>query len=155
MSYIIFDCSQFLTFDLSTGPKLQREEILDFESIGFEVLLNDKIVKTKQDYLRPYLQTEIVELIDQEFQGIFEDWKEVNNPPDQLLDLITVIKNFWLSREVENLKLIIIGYASENIEKDHLIEKTVFSDKFFEGLFTISKWNFNEVADNLILELKK
>lgn len=151
MSYAIFDCSQFLTF--SCDEAIFKNELARFERLGMKVLMKEEITKKKLMYLNPFLQEEVIELFDQEFIGVFEDWKEEENPPIELINLKTEISEFCSKAKIKSLKLIIISCASENIEEDTIVNKTVQIDQFYAGLFVLSKWNFKEVADNLILTI--
>jgi hypothetical protein len=152
MSHTIFDCSQFLTFDL-VEKRVKKDDLIIFERIGFKVLLKEEISEKKQMYLDSFLQDELIELFDQEFIGVFEDWRTAENPPLELINLKREIAELCSKVNVNSLKLIIISCASESIEDDKIVEKSVHIDQFYEGLFLLSKWNFKEVADNLILTI--
>ncbi|MFB5676358.1 hypothetical protein ACE3NQ_08150 [Paenibacillus terreus] len=151
MSYVIFDCSQFLTFNCE--EEIFKNEAARFERLGMKVLLKEEITKKKLTYLSAVLQEEVLKLFDQEFIGIFEDWKEEENPPIELINLKEEISGFCSKLNIKSLKLIIISCASENIEEDTIVNKMVEIDQFSAGLFVLSKWNLKEVADNLILTI--
>ncbi|MBJ6359884.1 hypothetical protein ACFOQM_00890 [Paenibacillus sp. GCM10012307] len=148
MSYVIFDCSQFLTFSCDEAEL--KNKVAPF---GMKVLLKEEIAKKKLTYLSPFLEENVIELFDQEFIGVFEDWKEEENPPIELVNLKKEIIDFCSKMNIESLKLIIISCASENIEEDTIISKSVQIDQLYGGLFVLSKWSFKEVADNLILAI--
>ncbi|WP_310552149.1 hypothetical protein [Paenibacillus glufosinatiresistens] len=151
MSYAIFDCSQFLTF--SCDEEVYKNDLARFERLGMKVLLKEEITKKKLTYLNPFLQEKVIELFDQEFIGVFEDWKEEKSPPIELINLKTEISEFCSKTNIKSLKLIFISCASENIEEDTIVNKSVHIDQFYAGLFVLSKWNLKEVADNLILTI--
>ncbi|UHA74515.1 hypothetical protein [Paenibacillus sp. 481] len=151
MSYSIFDCSQFITFNCD--EEILKKEVARFERLGIKVLLKEELTEKKQAYLKPFLQKTVIELFDQEFVGLFEDWEEEGNPPIEIINLKTETAEFCSQMDIKSLKLIIISCASENIEEDTIISKTVHIDQFYAGLFVLSKWNFKEVADNLILTI--
>jgi len=148
MSYVIFDCSQFLTFSCVKAEV--KNEVARF---GMKVLLKEEIAKKKLTYLSPFLEEKIIELFDQEFLGVFEDWQEEENPPIELVNFKKEITDFCSKMNIKSLKLIIISCASENIEEDTIVSKEVQIDQFYKGLFVLSKWNLKEVADNLILAI--
>ncbi|WP_133304978.1 hypothetical protein [Paenibacillus pinisoli] len=148
MSYVIFDCSQFLTFSCDEAEL--KNEVAQF---GMKVLLKEEIAIKKLTYLSPLLEEKVIELFDQEFVGVIEDWKEEENPPIELVNLREEITDFCSAINIKSLKLIIISCASENIEEDTIVSKEVQIDQFYEGLFVLSKWNLKEVADNLILAI--
>lgn len=151
MSYATFDCSQFLTF--SSDESMFMNDVVQFERLAMKVLKQEGISGEKLIYLNPFLLDRVIELFNQEFVGVFEDWKEEGNPPIELINLKKGIIEFSSKLDIEFLKLMIISCASENIEEDAIVCKTVHIDQFYEGLFVLSKWNFKEVADNLILTI--
>lgn len=117
------------------------------------MILKEEISKKKLTYLDSFLEEEVIELFDQEFLVVFEDWKEEENPPNELISCKTAIVDLGSKMEIKSLKLIIISCASENIEEDTIVKKTVQIEQFYAGLFILSKWNFKEAADNLILTI--
>jgi hypothetical protein len=152
MAYAIFDCSQFLTF--SCDDVIAKNEMVGIENLGMKVIEKEGIAPKKISYLAPFLLEEVFELFDQEFIGVFEDWKDEGHPPIELVNLKNEIVRLCQLRDITSLKLIIISCASENIDEDRLVGKTVQIEHFYSGLFLLSKWNFKEVADNLILTIK-
>lgn len=64
-----------------------------------------------------------------------------------------LITDFCSKLNIKSLKLIIISSASEDIEEDIIVSKAVQIGHFYKGLFVLSKWNFKEVAENLILTI--
>lgn len=152
MPYAIFDCSQFLTF--SCDETIFKKELTRFERLGMKVLIKEEVLTRKLNYLNPFLQEQVIELFDQEFIGVFEDWKEEGKTPVELIKFKSEISEFCSKTNIKSLKLIIISCASEDSEEDRIIEKTVQIDQFYAGLFVLSKWNLKEVADNLILTIK-
>ncbi|QUL56752.1 hypothetical protein KDC22_09855 [Paenibacillus tritici] len=95
MSNVIFDCSQFLSFSFTDG--IYKHEVERFERLGMKVLLKEEISKKKLNYLRSVLQEEVLELFNQEFIGLFEDWKEEGNPPIELYNLKEELSEFQRS----------------------------------------------------------
>jgi hypothetical protein len=151
MSYAIFDCSQFLTFPYDcVEQQISKEDLVGFKNIGFNIFLNEEIRDKKRSFLRPYMVKQTVELLNQEFVGIFEDWKEISDPPNELKLLKNEIIQLSKKNEISKLKLIIISCASDD---DVIIERSVHMNEFFEALFSLSKWNFNEAIENMVLSI--
>ncbi len=110
MSFVIFDFSQFLIF--SCDESIIKNGVAQFESLGMKVLLRVEIVKKKLTYLSPFLQENVIELFDQEFVGVFEDWMEEENLPIELSNLKSEISEFCSNSNSKSLKLIIISCVS-------------------------------------------
>lgn len=158
MSLVAFDCTQFICIK----SKLLSEEIINktfllFEIIGFDVVLGNDIKYNKTRYLKQQLLSEgydyICELINKEFVGEYEDWKEINNIPSSIMSFISIIKENMFLEEVIEINLIMIDYASENIQEDVVSRHVVNRENIEEGFFCFSKWNFNFLSNVTALKV--
>jgi hypothetical protein len=92
MSYTIFDCTQLIT--VSTQEQNSIENIKrEFEELGFNVYANKQIEVNKLNYFKDLLNNKVIELVDKEFVGEFEDWKDVSNPPIKIKKFIEKLES--------------------------------------------------------------
>lgn len=152
LSIILFDCSQFITFNL-IASSFDEKLLNDFFNQGFEILINDKIEQRKRTYLQEYLNSFTIEFIKKEFLGEFEEWKEKENTPEEVLKFSENIERLINSRYIKNLKIIIVEYADENRNNDFISLKQIAKEKIKEGLFCASKWCFEEWGNIMIFEV--
>lgn len=151
MSLVLFDSTQFVTFDLTNGEALEvRDVINEFKDQGFSVLDNSEIKQKKLTYLSKYLSSEVVELEQSEFLGEFEDWKDKEEIPIKVLSLSNSVKKLANSGCVNNLKVILIEYASEDKERDHIHEENVNITELPGKLFLASKSCFDVWANVMV-----
>lgn len=149
-----FDATQFITFDISDKNEHLVEQVRKrFESLGFEVLQDNDIRKVKKQYFNGYIKTVFLELKDETFIGEIELWQD---NMDMVLDKrvkLFVEQLIWLynQAEVYNLSLILTGFAEEGFTSNGVLQ--VKPDEILKGILKMSRYNYDIMVDNLILEI--
>ncbi|PLR81434.1 hypothetical protein CVD25_20275 [Bacillus canaveralius] len=152
MSYTIFDCTQLITVDTQERNSIENIKRA-FEQLGFIVNTHNQISNNKLNYFKGYLNNTVIELVDKEFIGEFEDWNDVSNPPIKIKKLIEKLKDILKDKNIDYLKLIIVSSASENKKEDNILELVSSEQDLATNLFSMSGWNFDLKTDVLILKL--
>ncbi|TVX93168.1 hypothetical protein [Paenibacillus agilis] len=152
MSYTVFDCTQFVTLDTHDDNSIENIKEA-FKQLGFDLKFNEQISNNKLIYLKDHLKTTVIELVDKEFIGEFEDWEDVSSPPIKIIKFIKILKIILKDRNIGSLKLIIVNNASENKKEDNILELISSEEDLNTSLFSISSWNFEFKTDVLILKL--
>jgi hypothetical protein len=138
MSYAIFDCSQFISFDRDIP--YSTSDFAGFEKLGFGIIMRPNIREAKLDYIERHCMSQIVELFDQNFGGEFEDWQDNTPPHDSITNFVDEVERFSRNLGLSKITLVFIACASEDREEDlNVVEELPFS-KIYEGLLEISKW---------------
>ncbi|PLR77519.1 hypothetical protein CU633_09980 [Bacillus sp. V3-13] len=136
MAYVIFDCTQFLTFNMK--GKVDIENILQiFNKLDFSFQIGD-IEYKKRQYLKKWIKSTLVELKNDEFIGEFEEWKEKDNIPVPIIEFANCIQGIAEDERVDNLTLILVHYVYEQEENNKLFEITINPSKIIEGLYHAS-----------------
>ena len=152
MSYTIFDCTQLITVN-AKGENSIKNIKRDFEQLGFMIKTDNQISRNKLNYFKGYLYDTVIELVDKEFIGEFEDWKDIFNPPIRITKLVDKLRNIINDKNVENVKFIIISSASENKKEDNILQLLSSEQDLAASLFIMSGWNFDLKTEVLILKL--
>ena len=141
MSYAIFDCSQFISFDRDIPYSIS--DFSGFEKLGFEVIMYPKIEQVKIDYIERHCMTQIVELFDQNFGGEFQDWQDNTPPHNSITNFVDEVERFSRNLGLSKITLVFIDCASEDRTEDRIVVKEVHFPHIYEGLVEISKWRSN------------
>lgn len=152
MSYCIFDCTQLLTFNICNLENIENVKLM-LEQFGFDVKAQNKINNNKLEYLKAWLFNYVVEILDLEFLGEFEEWKDISEPPAKIIKLVDAIERIKEDNNIEELKLIIVSSASEDKEFDNILETETGIQDLKNNLFLMSSWNFDIKLDTLILKI--
>ncbi|KYG60021.1 hypothetical protein [Planococcus maritimus] len=148
----IFDCSQLLTF--VEKEKNDYDKIFEnLQKDGYIVSSKNQIEERKLEYLKDYLGEEVIEIVDQEFQGEFEDWKEKENMPQKLRNLIYKLEQLQVYFHNASFKLIVVSNATENKTEDIILEVNSTTEDLTNKLFLMSWWNFQTKVDTLIIDV--
>lgn len=124
MSSVLFDCTQFITFDTEGDEASIRQVLSDFETLGFQVVGGEDIESRKLEYLTEYLSSTTVELFDQNFMGVLlEDWRDATEVPARVEHFAEVVAQLARSGAVWNLRLILVSDAP--LERDHIVRRRV------------------------------
>lgn len=82
---VLFDCTQYLTFEASESGDGLSFLLPSFEkSEDFKMLQDKEISERKLSHLNEYLHRYMVELINQEFIGDFDEWFEFDEIPQPI-----------------------------------------------------------------------
>lgn len=151
MSYVIFDCTQLISFNTKTETDLQY--LLEpLGELNLKLAASELIQDKKKVYLEEYFLNHIFELLNDEFLGYFEDWKNYDDAPEEIIKFALIIKNIASHNSIDTLRLILVNHASENKEEDTISKVEVSPDNIMEGLFHISC--FGDGGSILVLTLR-
>jgi hypothetical protein len=144
-----FDCTQFITFDLISSEATVERLLEPFKYLGFELVFDFNIRQVKRDYFKQYINQCFVELKDDNFMGEFEDWVEQDSPPRAVRKFIEEIEVLLEIHMVKNVRIMLTFFAEEGTTTIENI--SVSRDDIKNGLFSMSKHNFEVWTDNLVL----
>lgn len=146
-----FDCTQFITFDY-IAPDFNVERFLErFKLLGFQLVIGSDIKQVKRGYFRQHTKQYFVELKDDNFMGEFEDWIEMEKPPERIENFAREVDLLLKSEKLINVRIILTFFAEEGTT---IIDKiSISKESLREGLYSMSKHNFEVWANNLVLEI--
>lgn len=151
MSYAIFDCSQFVTFDTGCPFDLGKAEQI-FTAKGFAVRTNQDIDLKKRAYFSDVFGDIILEIVDDEFLGNnFDDWSDKNDVPEQVQGLANAIEELESFFDLSGLKIILVDSADADTQKNFLVNRKMESQDLREELFFVSSKNFDLYGNVYIL----
>ena len=146
-----FDCTQFLSFTLTSNDLIIDEVLEQFNKIGFDVVYINQIRQVKKEYFRDYISDEFVELKCDNFIGEFEDWEDIMYPPDKILTFANTVCYLINNGKIKDTKIILTSFAQRGYSSNEVIKVKV--EDIIKGLFSMSKHSYDVWADNLIIEL--
>lgn len=150
--YVIFDCSQFVTFNCEGKDSFERYK-KDFEEIGFKVRGKDKIRYFGKSYFKNDISDDVVELFDQEYLGVFDDWEDVNNPSEKIIKLINILENIIDDRLFKEFKLILVSSCDVVEEDNEVCRINSSKENLSKNLFLMSGYNLEEYCHILMINL--
>ncbi|MBW7476085.1 hypothetical protein K0T92_15170 [Paenibacillus oenotherae] len=151
MSYVIFDCTQLITINTRTEINLQY--LLEpLGELNLKLVTSESIPNKKKVYLEEYLLNHLFELLNDEFLGYFEDWKNYDDAPEAITKFALIIKNIALQNNIDTLRLFLINHASENKQEDTITQVDVSPDSIMKGLFHFSC--FGDGGSMLVLTVR-
>lgn len=150
MNIYDFDCTQFLSFNRegNVSVDLVVAELKD----TFQIIKQRNIEEEKLLFLEPFLQSNTVELFNQEF-GSFDIWYEKEKVPDDIAEFASRIWKIHENEHIRDVTLILIDYVdcTEEVDKQ-VVFKEFYVDDIFEGLYYFSCFGN---ARNVILRFLK
>ncbi|SFT02576.1 hypothetical protein [Marininema halotolerans] len=135
--YAIFDCSQFVTFDTSK-PKYEKKLRRDLSNLGFKAIKRKKEMESvKLNYGKEEWHEYVLEMVDEEYMGNlgFDEWPEIEEVPNAIKKLVDVLREYVDNEWVDNLALIFIDYASEDINDDEVDREKAASHEILDVLY--------------------
>lgn len=144
-----FDCTQFITFNLEEDKNILDSVIDEFSKIGFDVVLDIRDIK--KAYFKEYLGECFIELRYDNFMGEFEDWELENEPPKRINDFIGAVKKVVQRKHIKNFTVMLTYFAEIGDSTNEVIN--VDSSNIQQGLFSMSRHNYDYCVDNLILKI--
>ncbi|RDU22652.1 hypothetical protein [Anaerosacchariphilus polymeriproducens] len=148
-----FDCTQFITFDSSASEEKLNNMLSSFQALGFIVISGDEVKPIKRQYFKDYSARYFIELKFDNFMGEFEDWEQLDKPPILINQFIETAYKMVDSEGISNIKIILTSFAEEERTTNEVM--VVEKSHIREGLYIMSKHNFEVWVDNLILEILK
>ncbi len=136
---ILFDCSQFISFDGNIEGKQNIVKQLFFDK-GFEILINNEIELKKRNYFREEFLSNTIEMVDQEFFGEFNEWEEKTKVPSLVNNFIAAILDLAKVLGEKKLRLILVESVYEIKEKNDVLVRKI-RDIQVEDFFVVSWWS--------------
>lgn len=151
MSYVIFDCTQLIAFNTKTETDFQY--LLEpLGELNLKLVTSESIQNKKKVYLEEYLLNHLFELLNEEFLGYFEDWKNFDDAPEEITKFAFIIKNIASHNSIDILRLFLVNHASEDKQEDTISQMEVSPDNIMAGLFHFSC--FGDAGSTLILTIR-
>ncbi|MEY9867598.1 hypothetical protein ABIE66_002977 [Peribacillus sp. B2I2] len=135
MSFVIYDCIQFITFD--ADETFSKALFLE-ENEHIQAILLKPEVKEKYLYINNYFKENVFSIYDQEFIGDFDEWKEFNKSPIEIQSFCFEIKRIVQNKSISNVSIILIYYVNEQEEENNIVTVNTTSTNIIEGLFKAS-----------------
>ena len=146
-----FDCTQLVSFRWDKDEVPSLNNINDFESIGFDVLMNESIRQVKKEYFKTYDGEYFIEFANKEFSGEFEDWLVYDTPPVMVIKFADAISLLLKDNNLKEFKIFISLFSETGVSTNHSVP--VSSNDILSALFLMSKNNFDVWVDNLIINV--
>ena len=144
-----FDCTQFITFNLEEDKNILDSVVDEFSKIGFDIILDIRDIK--KAYFKEYLGEYFIELKDDNFMGEFEEWELENEPPSRIKDFMSVVKKIVQIKNIKSFTVMLTYFAEVGDSTNEVIN--VDSSNIQQGLFSMSRHNYDYCVDNLILKI--
>lgn len=146
-----FDCSQLISFRLFGSEKKDLSGLGLFEALGFTVLLDADVKVVKKEYFAKHDDEFFIELEDKEFIGELEDWCDVDNPPQSVVDFAKTLLIFKEMNELKYTSIFISVFAELGRTSNCNVD--ISPDALMETLYFMSRSNFDVWVDNLAIRL--
>lgn len=143
MSLILFDCSQFITFENKNRQVENNFLKKEFNQLKLNIIEQNKIKLKKINYITEYAYSNILELENKEFIGEFDDWNEKEKVPSFANVFSSIISEFIIINEVDEINVIFVDNAPENKLNNQICEINTNIKTFEIDLFALSKNNFD------------
>ncbi|MGG4147627.1 hypothetical protein ABEW34_31425 [Paenibacillus algorifonticola] len=154
MADVLFDCTQFLTFEANEcGDVLSLLLPLFEKSNDFMVLQEREISERKISHLNEFLNRHTVELVNQEFIGEFDEWFEFDEIPQPIKQFGQNIKELIERKIIEQLTIILVRYAYGEESADNIFVGDYRVDNIYDGLYHASC--FGNSGNIVVIRLKK
>ncbi|MGF7050060.1 hypothetical protein J2T13_004583 [Paenibacillus sp. DS2015] len=138
MAEVIFDCTQFLSFDLDENADVSYLLTVFEEKNNFRVLPEGEILSKKLSHLNRFLHSTTFEIQNQEFIGEFDEWLELEEIPSAIVEFGRNLQEFCRNKHVKNLTIILVRYAYSEKNDDNVFVGEFHRDNIFEGLYHAS-----------------
>lgn len=137
MANVLFDCTQFLTFESS---RVEAELFLtSFQKDEyFKMVRGKEISKKKLLHLSRFLNSHTVELVNQEFVGEFDEWFEFDKIPEKIRQFGQNIMRVMEWNSIEQLAIILVRYAYDEKNSDNIFTGDVRLENIYDGLYRAS-----------------
>jgi hypothetical protein len=138
MTTFSFDCSQFIVV-----PGLLTESLISahcelFRSLPCKLRFGQELDQRKLDYLTNVfgrnITDSVLEIVDDEFQGVFEDWKDPQFLPAELEAVYKILSALLIA--YPSVSLVFIGVSTMN--PNRIFNASFAFSDFNEAVFTRS-----------------
>lgn len=135
MSFVIYDCIQFITFDADeTFCKVSFLE----ENEHIQAILLNPEDQDKYLYINHYFKENVFSIYDQEFLGEFDEWKNFNKVPREIESFSLELKRIVQDKYISNVSIFLIDYVDEQEQENNIVTVNSTSTNIIEGLFKAS-----------------
>ncbi|OKQ00004.1 hypothetical protein [Paenibacillus sp. P46E] len=156
MADVIFDCTQFLSFDLDVEADVDVSSLIVslFEKSNlFRVLSKSVISEHKLSHLAQFINTDTVEIQNQEFIGEFDEWFEMDEIPYPIQQFGQSIQELYKNKYIKKLTIILVRYAYSEKNTDTVFIEDYQCENIYEGLYHASC--FGNSGNIVVLRLSK
>lgn len=154
MADVIFDCTQFLTFESNESGDVLSLILPLVESINdFRVLREGEVSERKMSHLNEFLNRGTIELVNQEFIGEFDEWFEFDEIPQPIKRFGQTIKELIERNFIEQLTIILVRYAYREKAADNIFVGDYLVENIYEGLYHASC--FGNSGNIVVIRLRK
>jgi hypothetical protein len=124
--------------------------LTDFERehIRKQYKINTEVKQIKKTHLDKWVKSYFIELVNDEFIGEFEDWKEKDDIPESIITFGKLIVKLANNEIISGLSVILVHYANELVEKDKVFSQEIKINDIYEGLYHSSCFG---ISGNIII----
>jgi len=150
-----FDCTQIISFAFSDEDDVDRTfyGLDDFIKLGFTIVFDKNIRRVKKDYFHKKDNEIFIEFENKKFIGEFDDWLIQREAPKLIDDYCSAVINFIEKNNLTDVRIFISSFSENGKSSDIEVSSTISDLK--EKLFLMSKNNFDEWGDNIIINIMK
>ncbi|OAB38433.1 hypothetical protein [Paenibacillus glacialis] len=152
MAEVIFDCTQFFSFDMDENSDVPYLLTVFGETNSFEVLPGHEIQAEKISHLNRFIDSTTFELQNQEFLGEFDEWFELEKVPSEIVKFGHNVQELCRNKHFKNLTIILVRYAYSEKDDDNVFVGEFHRDNIFEGLYHASV--FGNSGNIVVLRLR-
>lgn len=139
MADVLFDCTQFLTFEARETGDCLPFLLASFErNEDFKILQNNEISEKKLSHLNGFLNNYTVELVNQEFIGEFDEWFEFDEIPQPIKQFGQNIKELLERKLIEQLTIVLVRHAYDEKATDNIFVGDFRVENIYDGLYHAS-----------------
>jgi predicted NodU family carbamoyl transferase len=154
MADVLFDCTQFLTFEATESGDGLSFLLASFgKNEDFKMLQDKEISERKLSHLNEFLNKYTVELVNQEFIGEFDEWFEMDEIPQPIKQFGQNIKELIERKLIEQLTIILVRYAYDERAADNIFVGDFPVENIYDGLYHASC--FGNSGNIVVIRIRK
>jgi len=138
MTTFAFDCAQFIVLSGPIRPNAITNVFELLQAVSSDLRFTRDVSQVKRDYLNHILEREVsdsvIEIVADEFQGVFEDWEEPQRLPPPLNALRESVAG--LLADFSSVTVAFIKVSTMNPKR--LFRTTLPVARFSEAVFSCS-----------------
>ncbi len=148
---IPFDCSQFIMFDSELALDVCKIKLIYSEN-GFIVNVNECVGSSKLPYLSEHRLQNIVEIVDEEFVGEFNDWEFAQQVPQKIEKFVKSTQNLFDEYKIDKFKFMFVEHVRIPFTRNSIFVKKIDKSKILEDLYGISPYTCESTSNFYVLE---
>lgn len=154
LNRIPFDCSQFIMFESEAAIDICKIKLI-YNEYGFIANTNELIDASKLPYLSEYRLQNIIEIVDEEFIGEFDEWEFIQKVPQKIEKFVKATQKLIEEYRIDNFKLLFVEHVKIPFIKNSILVKKTDKSKILSDLYDISPYNFESNGNFYVLETQK